>query len=121
VQLQLPLRCKSVDGLWCRIVHLRRQPCSLAEGAWRWGRSGAVLDRYSTMGLGVEKFESWDKMDSPGWAPSSVPYVLEEFIQSSEYEVRVPVALRSCMGCASGPQLVTSRARARCRPPSGTE
>ena len=54
---------------------------------------GQRARRYSTMGLGVEKFESWDGMDSAGWAPSSVPYVIEEFIQSSEYDVSAPVRL----------------------------
>lgn len=43
--------------------------------------------RYSTMGLGVEKFTSWEQMDDgKTWAPSQVPYVIEEFIQSTEYE-----------------------------------
>lgn len=42
--------------------------------------------RYSTMGLGVEKFAGWAGVDTPGWAPSSVPFVLEEFIESTEYE-----------------------------------
>lgn len=43
--------------------------------------------RYSTMGLGVEKFEGWEQVDDgKEWAPSAVPYVLEEFIQSTEYE-----------------------------------
>eukprot|EP00747_Dinoflagellata_sp_TGD_P183201 gnl/TRDRNA2_/TRDRNA2_37922_c0_seq1.p1 gnl/TRDRNA2_/TRDRNA2_37922_c0~~gnl/TRDRNA2_/TRDRNA2_37922_c0_seq1.p1 ORF type:complete len:462 (-),score=70.55 gnl/TRDRNA2_/TRDRNA2_37922_c0_seq1:201-1586(-) len=43
--------------------------------------------RYSTMGLGVEKFEGWENVDDgKTWAPSPVPYVLEEFIQSTEYE-----------------------------------
>jgi hypothetical protein len=43
--------------------------------------------RYSTMGLGVERFESWDSVDDgETWAPSTVPYVLEEFIQSTEYK-----------------------------------
>jgi len=43
--------------------------------------------RYSTMGLGVEKFDGWEQMDDgKEWAPSSVPYVIEEFIQSTEYE-----------------------------------
>jgi len=39
------------------------------------------------MGLGVERFESWDNVDDgETWAPSTVPYVLEEFIQSTEYK-----------------------------------
>jgi len=43
--------------------------------------------RYSTMGLGVEKFTGWENVDDgKSWAPSAVPYVLEEFIQSTEYE-----------------------------------
>jgi hypothetical protein len=43
--------------------------------------------RYSTMGLGVEKFEGWEKMDDgKEWAPSSVPYIIEEFLQSTEHE-----------------------------------
>jgi hypothetical protein len=43
--------------------------------------------RYSTMGLGVEKFAGWEQMDDgKEWAPSSVPYVIEEKIQSTEYE-----------------------------------
>lgn len=43
--------------------------------------------RYSTMGLGVERFESWEQVDDgKAWAPSAVPYVIEEFIQSTEYE-----------------------------------
>jgi hypothetical protein len=43
--------------------------------------------RYSTMGLGVEKFEGWEKMDDgKDWAPSTVPYIIEEFIQSTEHE-----------------------------------
>jgi len=43
--------------------------------------------RYSTMGLGVEAFTGWEHMDDgTSWAPSSVPYVIEEFIQSTEYE-----------------------------------
>lgn len=41
--------------------------------------------RYSTMSLGVEHF-TWEGVDKPGWAPLDVPYVIEEFIQSSEYE-----------------------------------
>jgi len=42
--------------------------------------------RYSTMGLGVEKFEGWDQVDDgKDWAPSTVPYVLEELIVSTEY------------------------------------
>lgn len=41
--------------------------------------------RYSTMGLGVESFEGWEKMDDgKEWAPSTVPYVLEEGLQSTE-------------------------------------
>jgi len=43
--------------------------------------------RYSTMGLGVEKFESWDDVDDgETWAPSPVPYVLEELLRSTEHE-----------------------------------
>jgi hypothetical protein len=42
--------------------------------------------RYSTMGLGVEKFEGWDMVDQQDWAPSAVPFVIEEFLQSTEYE-----------------------------------
>jgi len=43
--------------------------------------------RYSTMGLGVEKFTGWEKMDDGvEWAPSSVPYVIEELIRSTEHE-----------------------------------
>jgi hypothetical protein len=43
--------------------------------------------RYSTMGLGVEKFESWEDVDDGlTWAPSSVPYVLEEMLRSTEYD-----------------------------------
>jgi hypothetical protein len=42
--------------------------------------------RYSTMGLGVEHFTGWDKVDKPDWAPSSVPYVVEEYIKSTEVE-----------------------------------
>ena len=40
--------------------------------------------RYSTMSLGVEHF-SWDGTDTPDWSPSNDPYVIEEFIQSSEH------------------------------------
>merc|ERR1712098_329109 len=42
--------------------------------------------RYSTMGLGVEKFTTWTGVDKPGWAPSDVPYLVEEFIEATEYE-----------------------------------
>lgn len=43
--------------------------------------------RYSTMGLGVEKFEGWKQVDDgKDFAPSAVPYVIEEFIQSTEHE-----------------------------------
>mmetsp|Transcript_70939 Transcript_70939/g.125412 ORF Transcript_70939/g.125412 Transcript_70939/m.125412 type:complete len:461 (-) Transcript_70939:139-1521(-) len=43
--------------------------------------------RYSTMGLGVEKFTGWEDMDDgKTWAPSQVPYVIEEMIQATEYE-----------------------------------
>jgi hypothetical protein len=43
--------------------------------------------RYSTMGLGVEKFEGWENVDDGlTWAPSGVPYVLEELLRSTEYE-----------------------------------
>lgn len=43
--------------------------------------------RYSTMGLGVEKFTGWEGVDDgKTWAPSSVPYVLEELIESTEHE-----------------------------------
>eukprot|EP00462_Mataza_sp_D1_P021869 CAMPEP_0175139708 /NCGR_PEP_ID=MMETSP0087-20121206/11062_1 /TAXON_ID=136419 /ORGANISM="Unknown Unknown, Strain D1" /LENGTH=411 /DNA_ID=CAMNT_0016422767 /DNA_START=85 /DNA_END=1320 /DNA_ORIENTATION=+ len=41
--------------------------------------------RYSTMSLGVEHF-TWEGCDKPGWAPLEVPYLIEEFIQSSEYD-----------------------------------
>eukprot|EP00929_Paragymnodinium_shiwhaense_P114533 TRINITY_DN82985_c0_g1_i1.p1 TRINITY_DN82985_c0_g1~~TRINITY_DN82985_c0_g1_i1.p1 ORF type:complete len:481 (-),score=92.01 TRINITY_DN82985_c0_g1_i1:236-1678(-) len=44
--------------------------------------------RYSTMGLGVEHFTEtgWEGMDNgKDWAPSSVPYLVEEFLQSTEY------------------------------------
>lgn len=49
--------------------------------------------RYSTMGLGVEWFTTWDgeskegrRDDSPGddWAPSADPYIIEEAIVSTE-------------------------------------
>lgn len=43
--------------------------------------------RYSTMGLGVEHFDGWEKVDDgKEWAPSSVPYIIEEFIQSTDHE-----------------------------------
>mmetsp|Transcript_17420 Transcript_17420/g.32870 ORF Transcript_17420/g.32870 Transcript_17420/m.32870 type:complete len:495 (-) Transcript_17420:94-1578(-) len=43
--------------------------------------------RYSTMGLGVEKFTGWEDVDDgKDWAPSSVPYIIEELIESTEYE-----------------------------------
>lgn len=41
--------------------------------------------RYSTMGLGVEKFQGWEEVDQEGWAPSTVPYIIEELIVSTEY------------------------------------
>ena len=35
----------------------------------------------------MEKFEGWEKMDDgKDWAPSSVPYIIEEFLQSTEHE-----------------------------------
>jgi hypothetical protein len=45
--------------------------------------------RYSTMGLGVEHFgdDGWENIDDgKTWAPSEVPFVLEEMLQSTEYE-----------------------------------
>ena len=47
--------------------------------------------RYSTMGLGVEHFVDWgaeeiDEAKPPEWAPSADPYIIEEFIQSTEYD-----------------------------------
>jgi len=38
------------------------------------------------MGLGVEKFEGWRNVDDGySWAPSHVPYVVEEYLRSTEY------------------------------------
>ena len=54
--------------------------------------------RYSTMGLGVEHFTGWEGEDMQdkegawmepsfrGWAPGADPYVVEEMIQSTEYD-----------------------------------
>ena len=54
--------------------------------------------RYSTMGLGVEHFSGWEGEDAQdlegvwmdpsfdGWAPSADPYVVEEMIESTEYD-----------------------------------
>jgi len=42
--------------------------------------------RYSTMGLGVEHFVSWHADHSQTWAPSTDPYLIEEHIQSTEYD-----------------------------------
>ena len=42
------------------------------------------------MGLGVEHFTSWEPRVEKGgeetWAPSADPYLIEEFIQSTEYD-----------------------------------
>lgn len=43
--------------------------------------------RYSTMGLGVEHFTEWEPAESGAeWAPSHDPYLIEEFVQSTEYD-----------------------------------
>lgn len=42
--------------------------------------------RYSTMSLGVEHFTGWEKMgNGKDWAPSADPYVIEEFLVSTEF------------------------------------
>jgi hypothetical protein len=55
--------------------------------------------RYSTMGLGVEHFPGWHGHDAKSsatpvgtareasWAPSGDPYLIEEFVRSTEYEM----------------------------------
>eukprot|EP00501_MAST-03F_sp_TOSAG23-6_P000425 GSMAST32.ASY1.ANO1.437.1 assembled CDS len=46
--------------------------------------------RYSTMGLGVEHFSTWKNKQATksnsSWAPSSDPYIIEEMIQSTEWD-----------------------------------
>eukprot|EP00933_Yihiella_yeosuensis_P051364 TRINITY_DN49293_c0_g1_i1.p1 TRINITY_DN49293_c0_g1~~TRINITY_DN49293_c0_g1_i1.p1 ORF type:complete len:499 (-),score=99.17 TRINITY_DN49293_c0_g1_i1:624-2009(-) len=73
----------SCPTLVCEVFHHKRREIVLEPSAapkdliWK--------PRYSTMGLGVEKFTGWDDMDNGvDWAPSTDPYIIESKIVSTE-------------------------------------
>ena len=77
-----PILVAEVDGQRLSRLHVDLEDAP-AKLIWK--------PRYSTMGLGVEHFVDWgpeefDEASPPEWAPSGDPYIIEELIQSTEYD-----------------------------------